>query len=185
MVIFIHGFGSSGQSNKARLFRDYFKAHNIPYIAPSLSFIPDLAISTLEELINSYDDVKLMGSSLGGYYALYLSQKYNLKSVLINPSIHPKETLKRHLKDYATAYFDGSHFLFRENHIQMLERYDTQEKILDSNYLLLLQKGDDILDYQEAIAKLPNALMVVEEGGSHQFDGIERHIKKIVDFFGV
>ena len=51
MIIYIHGFGSSGEGHKAKQFREYFKDDG--FIAPSLSYIPDLAIKTLEELIES------------------------------------------------------------------------------------------------------------------------------------
>ena len=87
MIIYIHGFGSSGQGGKANLFRDYFKSRGQSFIAPSLSYVPELAMSTLEELINSYDEVELIGSSLGGYYSIYLAEKYGLKAVLVNPAI--------------------------------------------------------------------------------------------------
>ncbi len=53
VIIYIHGFGGSGVGNKASLFREYFKERGVEYIAPSLSYIPDLAISTLEELIEN------------------------------------------------------------------------------------------------------------------------------------
>ncbi len=184
MVIFIHGFGSSGLAGKATAFRAYFKEKNIPYIAPSLSFIPKLAISTLEELIDSYDDVHLIGSSLGGYYALYLSQKYDLKTVLINPSLHPDKTLNSYTKEPAMAYYDGSSFSWRPSHVQSLEAYKlSKDQIKSENYFLLLQKGDDVLDYQEALCMLPKVKTILEEGGSHSFDRIERHFDEIVDFF--
>ncbi|HEX5711482.1 MAG TPA: YqiA/YcfP family alpha/beta fold hydrolase, partial [Sulfuricurvum sp.] len=51
------------------------------------------------------------------------------------------------------------------------------------HYLLLLQKGDEVLDYTEALAKLPDASTIVEEGGNHSFIGIEHHVKTIKDFF--
>ena len=184
MTIFIHGFGSSGMSNNAKLIRDYFKEKNLPYIAPSLSYIPELAVTTLEELIASYDKVNLIGESLGGYYALYLAHKYQLKAVLINPSIYPEETLKRHIKDSATAHYDGSHFVWRKRHLKMLEAYKVKDKVMDANYFLLLQKGDTVLDYREAVDRLPNASMVIEEGGSHLFEGIERYFEKISKFHG-
>jgi len=98
MIIYIHGFGGSGEGSKAKAFRKYFNSIGETFIAPSLSYVPELAIKTLEELIESYHgDVCLIGSSLGGYYTMYLAQKYNLKAVLINPSISPVQTLQRSL----------------------------------------------------------------------------------------
>ncbi len=186
MTIFIHGFGSSGQGSKANLLRDYFKSIDRPFIAPSLSYIPKLAITTLEELIESYNKVNLIGSSLGGYYAIYLSEKYNLKSVLINPATNSAQTLKRaiSLTGYAPNFYDNSSFEWRESHLEMLKEYN-RDRIESNRYLLLLQKGDNVLDYRDAVAKIPNATMVIEDGGTHQFEGIERHFNIIEEFLEV
>ena len=75
IIIYIHGFGSCGLGNKANLFKTYFSSN---FITPSLSYVPKLAITSLEEIISLYKNVYLIGSSLGGYYATYLSQKKKL-----------------------------------------------------------------------------------------------------------
>ncbi len=180
MIIYIHGFGSHGLGSKAIAFRNYFKGKGEAFIAPSLSYIPDLAIQTLEELIESYDDVQLIGSSLGGYYTLYLAQKYGLKAVLINPSIYPYITLKKVLGE-APSFYDESHFAWMESHLEMLKKYET-DLVPQKDVMLLLQKGDETLDYREAEAKLPHAKQIVEEGGSHSFDGIERYFDEVDEF---
>jgi len=63
----------------------------------------------------------------------------------------------------------------------MLKKYET-EVIDQSKVLLLLQKGDEVLDYTEAVKKLPSATMVVEEGGDHGFVQIERHFERVENF---
>ena len=179
MIIYIHGFGSSGEGHKAKQFREYFKEDG--FIAPSLSYIPDLAIKTLEELIESYHgDVKLIGSSLGGFYSLYLGKKYNLQVVLINPSVYPFITLKKVLGN-APSYHDTSTFTWMESHIEMLKKYEV-ERIDEKKVMLLLQKGDETLDYMNAVNKLPDSMHIVEEGGSHSFDRVERHFQLIREF---
>ena len=183
MIIYIHGFGSSGQGGKAVGFREYFKSIEKPFIAPSLSYVPELAMSTLEELVTSYDDVTLVGSSLGGYYAIYLAEKYALKCVLINPAVASSRTLKRAIALSGTAknYYDDSQFTWNESYIEMLKGYHVTE-VKHGKYMLLLQKGDDVLDYREVIEKIPHATTILEEGGSHPFDNIERHFKTIETF---
>lgn len=180
MIIYIHGFGSSGQSGKANLFREYFKKNNIEYIAPSLSYIPELAVTTLEELINSYSNVSLIGSSLGGFYSIYLAEKYRLKAVLINPAVKSEKTLKKHieLKNRAESYYDGSCFEWRESHLDMLKKY-VVEKPTIGEYLLMLNKRDEVLDYRDALEKLADAKKIIEEGGSHRFENIEKYLEKI------
>jgi predicted esterase YcpF (UPF0227 family) len=49
----------------------------------------------------------------------------------------------------------------------------------------MLQKGDDVLDYNEALEKLPDAKLVLEDGGSHSFDGVERYFEQIDDYLGI
>ena len=185
MIIYIHGFGSSGRGGKALLFKEYFKSQNIAYISPSLSYVPELAIDTLEQLIESCsDEVTLIGSSLGGFYSIYLAEKYGLKTVLINPAIdYSPNTLRRMLSldGMAKNYYDDTYFEWTENHVDMLLNYREKE-VPNGKYFLLLQMGDDVLDYKDALAKLPHAKTIVEEGGTHPFEGIERHFESIRDF---
>lgn len=180
MVIYIHGFGSSGLGMKSKLFREYFQGKGVDFIAPSLSYIPDLAIQTLEELIESYEDVTLIGSSLGGYYSIYLSQKYNLKAVLINPSTKPYITLNK-CTEYAPSFYDSSDFKWMDEHIQALKKYDTQHSAQE-NLLLLTQKGDETLDYKEAVKMLPNSVQHIEEGGNHSFENIDDYFARVFKF---
>jgi len=185
MTIVIHGFGSAGKGGKAMLFREHFKSLGKPCIAPSLSYVPELAMDTLEQLVESYDDVTLVGSSLGGYYAIYLAEKYGLKALLINPAVDSAQTLKKRLVEVngmATNYHDGSQYTWNTNHVEMLKKYRVDE-VKNGEYMLLLQTGDDVLDYRDAVAKLPNAQTVIEEGGTHPFEGIERHFERILAFF--
>ena len=182
MVIYIHGFGSSGYGGKATQFREHYKTKEEVFIAPSLSYIPELAIKTLEEIIESYDgEIKLIGSSLGGFYSIYLSSKYNLKAVLINPSIYPYKTLAKVLGN-APSFYDDSTFTWLPSHVESLKKYEVLS-VDDNNFMLLTQKGDETLNFQEGVNKLPKCHLVIEEGGSHGFDGIERHFEKVEIFF--
>lgn len=183
MTIYIHGFGSSGRGGKAMQFREYFDSIDKPFIVPSLSYIPVLAIDTLEQLIESYDDVTLIGSSLGGYYSIYLAEKYGLRCVLINPAVDSSRTLSRMINEQKDAknYYDESRFTWDESYIQMLKEYTISE-VKYNNYMILLQKGDDVLDYREVMVKIPKAKLILEEGGSHPFENVERHFEKVRDF---
>lgn len=182
MIIYIHGFGSSGHGGKATLFKEEFKEQ---IILPSLSYVPALAIHTLEQFIEllllKNEKVSLVGSSLGGYYSIYLANKYDLKAVLINPAIYPFKTLDK--IGMATNYYDLSSFEVTHEHIQALKLLETKEIKNQDNFMVLLQKEDEVLDYKEAIEKLPNANLYVEEGGNHTFEHIENYFDKIKDFF--
>ncbi len=185
MIIYIHGFGSSGEGQKAKQFRDYYRSVGEPFVAPSLSYVPELAIKTLEEMIEHCGEkVSLIGSSLGGYYATYLAERAEVeKVVLINPSVYPLKTLTRVLGD-APNFYDGSTFSWQESHLEMLKRYERQIDAYRHKFLVLLQRGDEVLDYREAVAKYEGCKVIVEDGGNHSFEGIGRYFEQIRNFFG-
>ena len=178
MIIYIHGFASSGFGTKARMLRQYFASRGQRFVAPSLPNQPHLAISTLAEWIEQGfkgQSVRLIGSSLGGYYALHLSERYGLPVVLINPAIHPYNTLRMALGQ-PIHYADGSRFEWNQSHLDSLRDYALPGSP-SQRCLLLLQTGDEILNYQEALDFLPSAQTIVEDGGDHGFQGLERHLE--------
>jgi len=182
MIIYIHGFASSGMGAKASIVREHFKKNAI---APSLSYIPDLAVDTLKQLIErfiSYEPVHLIGSSLGGFYAIHLAETYDLKAVLINPSIKPYETLSAYVGN-VTLFHDLTTFEWSNRHIEMLKQLEVKSISKPERFLLMLQTGDEILDYRVAKDKLQGANMLIEDGGSHAFDGFENHLQDIELFF--
>ena len=181
MVLYIHGFASSGLGSKAQLVRDFFGDEAF---APSLSYIPELAIDTLEQIVQKTlprEPVHLVGSSLGGFYATVLAERHGLDAVLVNPSTRPWETLGKHT-GYVTHFHDLSRFEWTERHVRTLKELDPYP-VRDGRYLLMLQTGDDLLDYRVALERYPEAERVVEEGGSHAFDGFENHLERIASFF--
>jgi len=188
MVIYIHGFGGSGEGSKSKLFREYFSSIKEDFIAPSLSYVPELAIETLKELVESYHgEVYLIGSSLGGYYATYLSQLPEIKKVvLINPATKPMQTLSRALGE-ASNFYDNSYYSWNEKHLKMLEQYEyklTRGTLeLEKKFMLMVQQGDELLDYSDAVKKYDGSKQIVEEGGTHSFEKVERHFETIREFF--
>jgi len=184
MIIYIHGFAGSGMSSKAKILKDEFKEYD--FLAPSLSYVPSLAIETLKELISSflkYDKVYLIGSSLGGYYATYLAEYFSIPVVLINPAVNPQDTLNQYLGQNNNLY-DNSYYEWNKKHMDMLKTYAVKN-ITSKLYFLLLQKGDELLNYKEAIYKYENASSIVINGGSHRFEYIEKYTKEIKQFLCV
>lgn len=106
MILYIHGFKSSGDAYKAKLLKEYFGEENV--IAPTLSHLPAADISTLnrivKQLIENNKPVLVIGSSLGGFYAMYLSWLNDVNAILLNPSMRPHT---RHFKYGLQECFDG------------------------------------------------------------------------------
>lgn len=181
MIIYIHGFGGSGLGTKAVLFREYFGQK---IVAPSLPYQPFLAIDSLSQIINSispYEKVFLVGSSLGGYYALYLAHKFALKCVLINPALYPQKTLHNYT-GRAISFYDESYFDWTSLHVKELAQFEVANP-MEIDCMVLLQKGDELLDFKQSAALFRPSCLRIEEGGSHAFDGVERYFGEIGEFF--
>jgi predicted esterase YcpF (UPF0227 family) len=190
-ILYIHGFNSSPLSVKAEQTRQYLLKNfpQVHFYCPQLASNPKGAINQLEEIIQSSQTNSswyLMGSSLGGYFASYLSEKYNLPSVLVNPAIKPFELLQDYLGEQVNPYTEEVYQVTRDHMVELkaIEQkppsFDTQQK---NNYLVMVQTDDEVLNYQHAVEKYQHCRLVVEQGGDHSFVGFEQHLPAIADFF--
>lgn len=180
-IIYIHGFNSTGKTNaKYKTLADHFGASNVSTI--DLSHSPNDAVSALEMLINDVknkdDDIILVGTSLGGFYATYLSRKHMLKCVLINPAIDPMTTTARNI-GINTNYNTGVSYDFTSDHVAQFAKYYVS---LDDSpsvpTLVFLDRGDTVLDYKKTVDHYVRCgSITMFNGGSHRFD----HMDDILD----
>ncbi len=185
-LLYLHGFNSSPQSHKALLVSQYMAENNClqQLICPQIPAVPEQARIFLEHLVEDTlkeSSLSFVGSSLGGYYATYLAEKYSGPVVLINPSVKPFETLMPYLGKNK-FYFDEGCWEFDESHIQQLKDMYVEEVTDAERYFVLLQTGDETLDYREAELKYKNSHCIVEQGGDHSFTNLERYIPQIMQF---
>lgn len=187
--VYLHGFLSSPDSKKAQELRQYFADHNIErqILIPALDFSPEQAIQQGSDAIQALqqqegiEQVFVMGSSLGGFYATYLSQTENIKAVLINPAVRPYELLDKYLGPNK-HYYDGQTYFLEMKHIKQLKKLEI-ESISDPNDVLLMQQtGDETLDYRLACSKYSNCPSWIESGGSHSFDDFMSRMGMIINF---
>jgi len=127
------------------------------------------------------ESVTLVGSSLGGFYATHLAEKNGWKAVLVNPAVHANLLLRNALGPQ-TNWHSGEKWVFTEAHLNELAALDVERITLPKRYLLLVQTGDEVLDYRDAVAYYAGATQIIEDGGDHGFAGFERHYQTILDF---
>lgn len=195
MLIYIHGFNSSPESFKANLLRKFADKVNIGdrLQIPLLSPEPSKAIKQLEKLVKKYSTSTtkragcgpcLIGSSLGGYYATWLAEKYDCRVVLVNPAVRPYELFDEYLGKNKNYYTDEEFELTME-HLDQLRKMEVEHITKPDRYLLMLQTGDEVLDYKLAIEKYAAVPSIVEEGGGHEFMGFDRHLETVLAFCGI
>lgn len=153
-------------------------------LCPQIPVVPGEARLFLERLVEQtlpQHHLSFVGSSLGGYYATYLAEKYSGSAVLINPSVKPFVTLAAYLGENKFYYSDKV-WDFNESHIEQLKEMNVETITRAERYMVLLQTGDETLDYREAELKYKNSHCIIEQGGDHGFFGLERHIPQIMAF---
>lgn len=183
-IIYIHGFNSSPESLKARLLVSEFERLGLSsYLAiPKLSHWPAQAIDDLSALIRSEKDVLLLGSSLGGFYATWLTEQFpQVRSVLINPAVAPHHLLKPLLGE-TENYYSGERYLLTENHLSQLTSFYLEKPSYPERMLLLQQEGDETLDYRDAVSYYRESRQIVQPGGNHGFEDFITMIPLILSY---
>ena len=184
LLVYLHGFNSSAQSNKARLLGEYLGQRGLShrYASHSLPHQPTRAIAIAEAAMAGRpgNEVCFIGSSLGGFYATHLAEKHRARAVLINPAIDPHIGLRAYLGPQNNLY-TGEKYLLTEATLRQWE-YLGVPRITAERYLLLVETGDEVLDYRQALDFYAGARQVVVEGGDHSLQSYPRHLPAILEF---
>lgn len=185
MIIYLHGLNSSAASEKARLTAEYCGENGIDCIAPTLHHRPAKAVEQIGALVADGGAHTLVGSSMGGYYATWFCEQHpHLRGVLINPAIHLADLLGDFVGKRQENYNTGEEYIFEEAHLSEFAALDVTKITRPERYLLLVQTGDELLDYRNAVQFYLGGQHVVEEGGNHMFSNYARHLPAIVAFAG-
>ena len=183
-LLYLHGFNSSPASVKASQAQVYFNQSQRYHLeVPALPPEPKQAITLLRDMIESGDISGVIGSSLGGYYSLFLHAEYELPAVLINPAVKPFELLTDYIGTNTNMY-TGERYEVKAEHMQQLLELESSPDALDLSHLFLLSETDDeVLDYREAANKLVGAKMYLTRGGDHSYQSFASHLPAILSFF--
>jgi len=173
MLIYCHGFSSSGQATKAQILRENFPAGSV--LAPDLPYEPLSAVETIiktaRESIRK-SEILLVGSSLGGFYALHLHQVLGWPALLLNPTVDPigdtgrREQMESHFEEDALA-------AWRDEYTDQIRTlYHPAETIDSRNLFVFLNRNDELLDYKKAAAyfKVSNCRVTFSDTGGHRFE---------------
>lgn len=185
-IIYLHGFKSSSSSIKGQLLEQYCAKYlDIQVHLPDLNMPPMAAIQKISKLIQSMDQVALVGSSLGGFYATYLVAQAHVPAVLINPAMRPWQ-LFRELFDDELPLQVHPNWCLNDADLDQLEAMALPTAQDADKTLVLLQQGDEVLDYREAhryySSARPPALLMTEANGSHGMDDFAEKIPLLLQF---
>lgn len=182
-IVYLHGFNSSPDSRKTSALKRYLDSagQGERYHCPRLSHQPMEAIADVEALIARLGDVALIGSSLGGFYANHLSEKHGCKAVLVNPAVRADRLLAPYIGPQTNLY-TGATYDFTPQHVEALSTLVASKPLSVGRYWLLVESGDETLDYRQAVAHYAGAQQTVIDGGDHGFQSWDRLLPDVVQW---
>jgi predicted esterase YcpF (UPF0227 family) len=187
MIVYIHGFNSSPASHKSRQLQERLAAlgRGDEFRCPALPHRPREAMALLEQEIAGADPRKLtlVGSSLGGFYATWLTEKRGVRSVLVNPAITPHEGLRAYLGPQKNLYTNEAYEL-TEAHLEELAALHVPQPIRLENYLLMHTTGDELLDWRVAVDHFRGCRCIVVQGSDHGFAEFGNYLDTVLEFAG-
>jgi predicted esterase YcpF (UPF0227 family) len=180
LLVYLHGFNSSPGSHKAQVMQRFMEERGLgaQYACPALPPLASGALMAIEPLIRN--NTCLVGSSLGGFYATYLAEKHGLKAVLINPAIDPHVGLRAYLGTQKNLH-TGEPYELTQAHLDEWERLYVP-RVTPGRYLLLVETGDEVLDYRRAVERYAGAEQIVVPGGDHSLQSFPQHLSRILEF---
>jgi len=188
LIVYLHGFRSSPRSSKAVMTGEAINKlctvdHPIKWFCPQLVASPKASIEMVMQHIETskYDRLIVMGSSLGGYYANYLAEKYACKAVVLNPAVRAPRELKSHV-GMLTEYDTNEPYDFRPEFIHELKDLQIETVSDPSRYFLMAAKGDELLDWQEMVEFYKGAEQLVLEGSDHGISEYADHLPQVLRF---
>lgn len=185
-LIYLHGFRSSSQSFKARLLAARLEQIGLGdrFFAPDLPPSPAVAVASVIEELCPDDRDLLVGSSLGGCYALHLAEACAARAVLLNPAVHASRDLVGHVGEQV-GYHDGLPFWFDRDYLAELKRLEDVDIADPQRYLLIAAKGDEVLDWREMVARFPDSPRLLLEGSDHGLSNFADLIDDVLAFGGL
>ncbi|NOV27383.1 esterase [Cupriavidus necator] len=190
MLLYLHGFRSSPQSFKAQLVQARMREWGVGrhYACPTLNVSPAMAMAQAQAAIRAAraggdQEIAIVGSSLGGFYARWLAEQYGCKTVLLNPAIHPWTDLETYLGEQPLWHGGGSVTVERR-HLQELLGLRVDTITRPERYYLIAATGDEVLDYREMVDACPGANIRVIEGSDHGISEFADYVDDVLAFCG-
>lgn len=185
MILYLHGFRSSPKSFKAQVvgkkMAELGRANEL--LCPQLPASPKEAMALALTLVERYraEQLAIIGSSLGGYYATWLAEKLGCRAVLLNPAVNPLADLDQHV-GVMTEYHSDKPFEFKRAYIDELRALKVDRITRPERYFLIAASGDEVLDYRDMLAHYAGARQHVIDGSDHAIPEFEQYVDEVLAF---
>ncbi|WBS02220.1 esterase [Pseudoduganella sp. SL102] len=191
-ILYLHGFRSSPLSMKGRLLGERMAqlGRAADYLAPQLPASPQLAMQQAMALVAGLprdqvaNELAIVGSSLGGYYATWMAEQLGCRAALLNPAVTPLRDLEKYV-GMTTMFHSGEPFEFKREYIAELGELAVPAITRPERYYLLAATGDEVLDWRDMVAHYPGARQHVIDGSDHGIAEFADYVDEVLAFCGI
>ena len=184
-LLYLHGFRSSPQSFKARMIANWLATHrrDVHWWCPQLPVSPREAMAIVSERLAHWprESMAVIGSSLGGFYATVVAERFDCPAVVLNPAVHPARDLAGHIGE-TTAWHSDVRVSFRAEHVDEFRDMAPGVLTRPERYLAVIAKGDEVLDWHEMVERYAQCRIKLLEGGDHALSDFEAHLPDVLRF---
>jgi predicted esterase YcpF (UPF0227 family) len=158
---------------------------HVPLLPPDPATAIGSVADWIEREIGSQAETELtlIGSSLGGFYATHLAERFAIRAVLINPAITPWEDLRAYRGTQQNVY-TGETFEVRTAYLAELRALAVPRITRPDRYFLLVRTGDELLPWNDAVAFYAGAWQYVKGGGDHGWTDFDEEVGAVLRFAG-
>jgi predicted esterase YcpF (UPF0227 family) len=185
MILYLHGFRSSPKSFKARVVgvRMLELGLSDDLLCPQLPASPAAAIALALKLVEGVpaEQLAIVGSSLGGYYATCLAERLGCRAVLLNPAVQPFQDLEKYV-GVGTQFHSDAPFEFKREYIAELQALAVDAITRPERYFLIAASGDEVLDYRTMQAHYAGARQHLIDGSDHAISEFKQYVDEVLTF---
>jgi len=193
-LLYLHGFRSSPNSVKAKKMADLVQTQHpgVTWWCPQLPASPREAMALLQAGAAAWplEHTAIVGSSLGGFYAAWLSGAWGCPAVLLNPAVHPARDLARHIGEHPAWHDPTQKVFFEAAFVQELLDLEAQPLMPSAatspasatRTLAFIAKGDEVLDWREMLARHQAGQVRLIEGSDHALGDFDLYLPEILEF---
>ena len=185
-LLYLHGFRSSPRSAKALQMAQWVQAHRpeVHWWCPQLPPSPAQAMDMVCGGIAGWppEQMAVVGSSLGGFYATAVAERTGCPAVVLNPAVNPARDLERYIGEQQAWHDPQERFHFRPEFVDDLRALAVPALTRPERYLAVIAKGDELLDWREMAARYAGAQLRLLEGGDHALSGFDAQLPEVLRF---
>ena len=180
MYYYLHGYGSSSNSVKANIMKDIVGEDNFyapDFSSDNMKLAKEQINAVIERINNSKSESKvtIVGSSLGGLYALYISCFTDVNVILLNPCLIP-HLLKKGLDvgvDHVLEAMNLSLIAYKNYDPNRVRVWVTSDdEVINHEFLTEPFFYADPLEYRE---------FEMNEAYAHAFEGFREIFKDFIN----